>query len=178
MDAILILGYFILFLIATILAYFFAIPFLFGAPYDISRKKALKNIIKLTNPKKGDLIAELGSGDGRICIELAKRGAEVHGFEFNIFLVWLSRRKIKKLGLENRIKIYWGNFFMADLSKYNKIVFFQFKSITKKLGEKLKKELKRGSLVISHQWKIPDWKIKKKLGKFNYSYVEVYLYGV
>ena len=178
MNPFLILTYFILFLIVIILSYFFVIPFLFGAPYDISRKKALENIIKLANPKRGDKIAELGSGDGRVCIELAKNGAEVHGFEFNIFLVWISRRKIKKLGLENKIFIHWKNFFNANLSKYNKVVFFQFKTITKKIGEKLKKELKPKSKVISHQWKIPNWKIKKKLGKFNYSYGEVYLYGV
>ena len=91
---------FIIFLIplailSIILAWFFLIPFFFGAPYEPTRGKALKNIIKFTNPKAGDKIAELGSGDGRICITLTKKlpknsKIEIHGFEINPFLVWIS----------------------------------------------------------------------------------------
>ena len=173
--------YFIIFLISFLilisititLAYFFVIPFFFGAPYEPSRGKALKSIIKFTNPKSGDKIAELGSGDGRICIALANnlQKIEIHGFEINPFLVWISRRKIKKLGLQNKIKIYWKNFFKEDLSRYNKIVMFQFNTITNKLSKKFKKELKPGSIIVSHWWKLPEWKIKKQIGR-------VYLYEV
>ena len=173
--------YFLIFLISFLilisititLAYFFVIPFFFGAPYEPSRGKALKSIIKFTNPKFGDKIAELGSGDGRICIALAKnlQKIEIHGFEINPFLVWISRRKIKKLGLQNKIKIYWKNFFKEDLSRYNKIVMFQFNTITNKLSKKFKKELKPGSIIVSHWWKLPEWKIKKQIGR-------VYLYEV
>src|SRR3990167_10183651 len=157
--------------LSIILAYFFVIPFFFGAPYEPSKGKALKSIIKFTNPKSGDKIAELGSGDGRICIALAKnlQKIEIHGFEINPFLVWISRRKIKKLGLQNKIKIYWKNFFKEDLSKYNKVVMFQFNTITNRLSKKFKRELKPSSIIVSHWWKLPNWKIKKQEGR-------VYLY--
>ncbi len=157
--------------LSIILSYFFIIPFFFGAPYEPSRGRALKNIVKFTNPKSGDKIAELGSGDGRICIALAKKGAEVSGFEINPFLVWISKRKIRKLGLQNKIKIYWKNFFKKDFSEYNKIVMFQFSTITTKLSKKFKKELKPSSIIVSHYWKLPNWKIKKQEGR-------VYLYKV
>ena len=160
--------------LSIILAYFFVIPFFFGAPYEPTRGKALKNIIKFTNPKAGDKIAELGSGDGRICIALAKnlQKIEIHGFEINPFLIWISRRKIKKLGLQNKIKIYWKNFFKEDLSKYNKIIMFQFNTITNKLSKKFKRELKPGSIIISHWWKLPNWKIKKQEGRVYFYEVE------
>ncbi len=159
-------------------AIFFLIPFLFGAPYDITRKESLKHIVTLTNPKKKDKIAELGSGDGRVCIELAKKnkGAEIHGFEINPFLVWHSRRKIKKLGLQNQIKIYRKNFWRISFKNYNKIVLFQFKSIMKRMENKINKELKPKSHIISHNWKLPNYKIKKKLGKRRFTSGEVYLY--
>ena len=157
--------------LSIILAYFFVIPFFFGAPYEPSRGKALKSIIKFANPKPEDKIAELGSGDGRICISLAKLCTNVSGFEINPFLVWISRRKIKKLGLQNKIKIYWKNFFKEDLSKYNKIVMFQFNTITNKLSKKFKRELKPGSIIVSHWWKLSGWEIKKQEGR-------VYLYEV
>jgi len=160
--------------LSIILAYFFVIPFFFGAPYEPSRGKALKSIIKFANPKSRDKIAELGSGDGRICIALAKKLSknskiEIHGFEINPFLVWISRKKIRKLGLENKIKIYWKNFFKEDLSKYNKVVMFQFNTITNRLSKKFKRELKPSSIIVSHWWKLPNWKIKKQEGR-------VYLY--
>ena len=160
--------------LSIILAYFFVIPFFFGAPYEPSGGKALKSIIKFANPKSRDKIAELGSGDGRICIALAKKLSknlkiEIHGFEINPFLVWISRKKIRKLGLENKIKIYWKNFFKEDLSKYNKVVMFQFNTITNRLSKKFKRELKPSSIIVSHWWKLPNWKIKKQEGR-------VYLY--
>lgn len=157
---------------------FFIIPWFFGAPYDVSRKKAIKNIVKLTNPEKGDKIAELGSGDGRVCIALAKQNkeAKIHGFEINPFLVLISKRKIKKLNLQNQIKINWKNFWNVKFEKFNKIIFFQFRTITKKLEKKFEKELKPNSIVVSHNWKLPNWKIKKKLGKKELLEGEVYLY--
>ena len=157
--------------LAIVLSYFFLIPFFFGAPYEPSRGKALKHIIKFTNPKKGDKIAELGSGDGRVCIALAKNGAEVHGFEMNPFLVWLSKRKIRKLGLQNKVFIHWKNFWKVNLSQYNKVVMFQFNTIAGKLGKKFKQELKPGTRIVSHWWRIPRWEIKEKIGR-------VYFYEV
>ena len=161
----------ILLLILFIILLFFNLHYLYGAPYEPSRGKALKNIVKFTNPKKGDKIAELGSGDGRICIELAKKGAEVHGFEINPFLVFISRKKIKKAKLQNKIFIHWKNFFKEDLRGYNKIVLFQFNTITKKISKKLKKELKPKSKIISHWWQLKEFKLKKKIGR-------IYLYEV
>ena len=157
-----------LILILIVLSYFYLIPFFFGAPFEPSSKKAIEKIIKFTNPKKGDLIAELGSGDGRICIELGKKGAKVYGFELNPFLVWISRRKIKKSGLKN-VKIYWKNFWKVNLFPYNKIVMFQFKTIAGMLSRKFNEELYPGTKIISHWWKLPRWKILKKEGR-------IYLY--
>jgi 16S rRNA A1518/A1519 N6-dimethyltransferase RsmA/KsgA/DIM1 with predicted DNA glycosylase/AP lyase activity len=172
----------ILILFALLFITFFIIPFLFGAPFDITREKSLKNIIRLTNPKKGDKIAELGSGDGRVCIALAQKipknnkNTIIHGFEINPILVLISRRKIRKLNLQHKIKIYWKNFWRVNLHSYNKIVLFQFRTIMKKLEKKLKKELKPKSMIISHNWIFPDWKIKKQAGTQHALYGKVYLY--
>ena len=73
---------------------------LWGAPFQPSSDRALKNILTLANPKKNQRMAELGSGDGKIVIEFAKRGVESHGFEINPLLVWISRRRIKNLCLQ------------------------------------------------------------------------------
>lgn len=155
--------------IAAFFIIFIFLPWRFGAPFEPSSRKELKNIIKLANVKKREKIIDLGSGNGKIVIELAKKGAEVHGYEVNPILVWFSRRKIKKLGLEKNAFIHWQNFWKVDLKDYNVIVLFQVNYVMKKLAGKIKRESKKGTRVVSNTWKFPGKKPVKKISR-------VYLY--
>lgn len=149
----------------SILIFFFIIlPFLFGAPFEPTDKKTLKKMIEFSEIKKKDKVAELGSGNGRVVVEFAKLGVEVHGFEINPFFVWFSRRKIKKLNLEKKVFIHWKNFWKQDFSQFDLISIFQVGYIMGKLERKLKKELKKGSRVVSNTWKFPNWKPEKQEG--------------
>ena len=160
--------YFILVFIVFILSIFFIFPWITGAPYEPTHKKQLKQILKFANIKKNDKIVDLGSGDGRLVIEFAKKGSNAYGFEINPFLVLFSRIKIKKLGLEKNATIYWKSFWKADLSKYNIIVLFQFKTIIKSLQNKIIKESKTNTKIISNTWEFPKWKYKKRNGVYCY----------
>lgn len=160
-------------ILGIILSGFFLIPFLVGAPYEPSRGRELDRMIDFADPQDGDKIAELGSGDGIVCMRLAEKvpsgDVEVHGFELNPILVWISRYRVRKRGLQNRVFIHWKNFFKQDLSSFNKIILFQFKTVMHKISRKFKKELKPGTLIVSHEWRLPRWEIKDKRKK-------VYLY--
>lgn len=163
-------GFLLIFVIILLLVFTIWISScFFGAPFQPSSNKALKEILTLAKVKRGDKIADLGSGNGKIIIEFAKRGAEAHGFEINPLLVWLSRWRIRKLGLQKKAFVHWKNFMRADLSKFSIITSFQISYIMPGLESKLKKELKRGSKIISNTWKFPNWKPKKTIG-------HVYLY--
>ena len=152
-----------LLLFALIFSIFFLWPFLFGAPFEPTSNKKIKKMIKLARIKKGDKAVDLGSGDGRIVIALAKAGAEAHGYEINPFLVLLSRRKIKKAGLKGRAFIHWKNFWNINFRRYNLVMLFQFHTIMDKLRKKLEKELKPKSRIVSYYWKFPKWKPIKKI---------------
>ena len=154
-----------------VLSLFFAIPFLFGAPYEPSHQKHFERIIRFSNVKRGEKIAELGSGDGRVVIALAKKGAIVHGFEINPFLVLYSKMKIKKLGLEKNAFVHWKSFWQISLRDYDTIILFQFHTIMKILENKIKKEAKKNVKIISSIWKFPTLKLIKNSDK-------VYLYKV
>ena len=106
----------------------------------------------------------LGSGNGKIVIEFAKHGAEAHGFEINPILAWISKLRIKSLGLQNKAFIHRKNFWKQDFSNFDIITSFQISYVMPGLEEKLKKELKSGSKVISNTWRFPNWKPKKKIG--------------
>jgi cyclopropane fatty-acyl-phospholipid synthase-like methyltransferase len=151
------------------LSIFFILPFLVGAPYEGIKEKPLNQMIKVTNPKKSDIAVDLGSGDGRIVIAFAKKGIKAIGFEINPFLVIYSRRKIKKLKLEDKAKIFWKNFWHAEFKEYSIITTFQYFTVSKKLEEKINNECKKGTKIVSHYWKFPNLKIKKQVEK-------IYLY--
>lgn len=148
---------------AILFSIFFLWPFLFGAPFEPTRNKKVKKMIKLAKIKKGDRAVDLGSGDGRIVIALAKSGANAHGYEINPILVLLSRWRIKRAGLKGKAFIHWKNFWNVNFRKYNVVMLFQFHTIMDRLGKKLRKELKSKSRIISYYWKFPKWKPNKKI---------------
>ena len=144
-------------------------PFIFGAPFQPTSRQKIEKIIELADIKKRNKLVDLGSGDGRIVIAFAKKGLESHGYEINPFLIWLSRRKIRKEKLQGKAFIHWKNFWNEDLGKFDIIVIFQINYVMKKLEKKLKKEAKKNARIISHDWKFPALKIKKKISS-------IYLY--
>ncbi|HTY43754.1 MAG TPA: class I SAM-dependent methyltransferase [Patescibacteria group bacterium] len=156
-------------IIAIILIFLSWISFsFFGAPFQPSSDRELREMIELASFKKRQKTADLGSGDGKVVIEFAKRGAEAHGFEINPLLVWIAKKKIKRLGLKNAF-IHKKNFWKQDFSGFDIVTSFQISYVMPGLEEKLKKELKKGAKVISNTWTFPNWKPKKQEGK-------VYLY--
>lgn len=159
----------IIFLFAIILIFHLLVPVLIGAPYLPSKKRQIEAMLKLAEIKLGDKVVDFGSGDGRLLIEAAKAGADCLGYEINPFLVWWSRKKIKKLKLNNKIRIIWKNFWKADVSQVDSIVLFGAQHIMKILERKLRKELKPGARVISLIYKFPNWlPIKEKDGVYLY----------
>jgi len=153
----------ILIILAVILVIFFYWPWLFGAPYQPTSEDKIKKIMKLARIKKGDKAVDLGSGDGRIVIEMAKKGAIAEGYEINPFLVLLSRWKIKKAGLKGKANIHWKSFWNINLRKYDVIILFQFPTIMRRLEKKLSRELKTRARVISYYWKFPSWNFIKRI---------------
>ncbi len=154
----------------------------FGAPFQPSSDKALSIMLKLSdlenpkNKKKKFKIADLGSGDGKIVIgfaQIAPEGSEVHGFEINPLLVWISRLRIKAMGLEKKAFIHRKNYWKQDFSEFNIINSFQINYAMPGLEKKFQKELKTGSRVISNTWKFPHWKPKDKIA---YGLGDVFLY--
>lgn len=154
---ILLIFYFLLFIFSVWLSGFF-----FGAPFESTVKKRMKKMIEFSDVKKNEKVVDLGSGSGKIVIEFAKKGIESHGYEINPFLVYISRKKIKKLFLQDKAFIHWKNFMKEDLSDYNVVFIFQIWYMMGKLRKKLKKELKKGSRIVSNTWKFPNWKPKKQ----------------
>lgn len=146
-----------IFILTTVL-----IPMLLGAPFVPIDKTVLKRMIALLQVQPGEKAADLGSGDGRIVIELAKAGVRAHGYEINPLIVLTSRKNIKNARISQQASIHWKSFWNQDFSSFQIITLFGMPHMMKKLQEKLSRELKPGARVISHQFMFPDWQISQQ----------------
>lgn len=133
-----------------------------GAPYVPTKQKAVQKMIDLAGIKPGQKAVDLGSGDGRIVIAFAQAGADSHGYEINPLLVWWSRWKIRKAGLEGKAFVHQKSFWNEDLSSYDVVALFGVRYIMKELGQKLEKELKSGAKIVSYGFSFPGWQYKDK----------------
>jgi cyclopropane fatty-acyl-phospholipid synthase-like methyltransferase len=140
---------------AVYLFFFVFFPLGRGAIYDPSSTAETSLMADLADVQPGEKAADLGSGDGRVVIALALKGAEAHGYEVNPVLVAVSRRKIRQMGLAGRAFIHWGNFWQRNLASYDLITVFQVGFVMARLEAKLKRELAPGSRVVSHYWRFP-----------------------
>ncbi len=94
----------------AIFLFFLVISIFTGAPYLGIVPESLDQIIAFANIKRGKKTLDLGSGDGRIVIAMAKKGAIAHGYEINPFYVLLSKIKfIKREFL--KMHLYIGKIF-------------------------------------------------------------------
>lgn len=140
----------------------FVIALFFGAPYVPIPRYGLDKIIEFADIKPGQKAVDLGSGDGKIMIAMAKAGAIVDGYEVNPLLVWWTKRRIKKEGLEGKASVYLESFWDINLSSYDIVTLFGVRKIMGRLQEKMDKELKPGAKIISFGFSFPDWQLIKK----------------
>jgi len=132
---------------------------IFGAWYVPSVPWAVRKMISLLDIKKGERAVDLGSGDGRVVLALAQKGAIARGYEVNPFAYLYSLYIIKKARVqEGSAKIYFRSFWGVDLSDYTVVTVFLAPHLMKKIEKKLQKELPKGARVITQTFKFPTWK--------------------
>lgn len=135
-----------------------------GAPWIPTHKCDIKRFLKLANIKPGEKMIDLGCGDGRLIAEAVKLGAKAEGFEVSVvpYLLALVRRQKLNKEIRKNLKIHFKNFWKTDISNADIIYVFQTKKAHNELGVKFRKELKKGSRVITYVWPIDGWKEEKK----------------
>ncbi|MBU1148601.1 class I SAM-dependent methyltransferase [Patescibacteria group bacterium] len=153
-----------------------AIAGLSAAPYVPTQGKDVKRILQIAGLKPNQLVYDLGCGDGRFLVAAAKHfKAKAIGIEMSVLPYLISRLKIQFLGLNNKVKIKFADFYKVDLKKADVIVCFLTPQAMKKLSPKFKKELKSGAKIVSYAFPMKDWKPHLK-DKPHKRAVSVYLY--
>ncbi|MGQ9469696.1 MAG: SAM-dependent methyltransferase [Nitrososphaerales archaeon] len=128
------------------------------APFVESPHDVVKKMLQLAEPKPEETLYDMGSGDGRIIIMAAKDfGLHCVGIEIREDLVKRARAEIRRLDLENRVKVINDDFFSVDISNADIVTLYLTTSANEKLRPKLEKELKVGARVVSHDYEIRGW---------------------
>jgi hypothetical protein len=111
------------------------------------------NLAKVT-PQ--DYVIDLGSGDGRIVITAAKRGARAHGIEYNPDMVALSKRLAAKEGVAEKATFAKADLFESDFSMATVITMFLLPDINLRLRPAIL-NLKPGTRIASNSFNMGDW---------------------
>jgi 16S rRNA A1518/A1519 N6-dimethyltransferase RsmA/KsgA/DIM1 with predicted DNA glycosylase/AP lyase activity len=147
----------------------FGFVLIYGAPYLPTLRRDADTALELLDLKPGQTMYELGCGDGRILRLAASKGLNVVGYELNPLLAavaWLYTRRYRK-----QVRVVWGNFWQADLTKADGIFVFLLDRFMERLDQKIMAEKKRPVRLVSYAFKIPGKKIMKQQGAmFRYDY--------
>jgi hypothetical protein len=130
-------------------------------PFVPTPQEVVDKMIELAGVKKGDVVYDLGSGDGRIVITAAKKGARSVGFDVDGDLVKESRENIRKAGVQELAEIRQQDILTVDLSGASVVTMYLLPDVNLKLRPNVLSQMKPGSRVVSHAFDMGDWKPDK-----------------
>ena len=116
----------------------------------------VEKMLDLAKVTPQDFVIDLGSGDGRIVIGAAKRGARALGVEYNPNMVELSRRNAAEAGVADKATFVQGDMYEADISKASVMALFLLSSNLLRLRPKVL-DLAPGTRVVSNTFGIEGW---------------------
>jgi ubiquinone/menaquinone biosynthesis C-methylase UbiE len=135
----------------------------YDVPFVPTPQEVVEAMLKLANVKPGDVVYDLGCGDGRIVVTAAQKfGARGVGVDINPERIRDSNENAKNAGVTDKVKFIEKSFFDADISEATVVTLYLLSDINLRLKPKLLKELKPGSRIVSHSFDIGDWKPVKE----------------
>ncbi|HEY4541776.1 MAG TPA: methyltransferase domain-containing protein [Noviherbaspirillum sp.] len=132
-------------------------------PYVPTPQPVVDRMLELAKVGKGDLVYDLGSGDGRIVITAAKEyGARGVGIDLNPERIAEARANAKEAGVADRVEFRNQDLFKTDLSKADVVTLYLLTSVNAKLRPQLWRQLKVGTRVVSHAFDMgEEWPPEK-----------------
>ncbi len=131
-------------------------------PYVQTPMEVVERMLRMAQVGKGDHVIDLGSGDGRIVIEAARRGATAMGVDLDPNLVKLAADNAQLAGVEKNVEFKAMDLFDVDLSPATVVTMYLLPDFNAKLLPRLLR-LKPGTRIVSHDGPIGDWPYDEKL---------------
>ena len=120
-------------------------------------------MLKVAGVKAGDVVYDLGCGDGRTVVSAAKLGARAVGIDIDPQRVKEATENVQKNGVGDRVRILNQDLFTSNISEATVVTLYLLPSLNLKLRPKLWTELKPGTRIVSHAFDMGDWKPEQTL---------------
>jgi tRNA G37 N-methylase Trm5 len=121
--------------------------------YVPTPQSAVEAMLELARVTAGDVVYDLGSGDGRIPITAARKyGARGVGIEIDSYYLRWAIDNLAKAGVADRVVFLNQDLFESDISPATVVTLFLLPRVNQQLMPKLKRELRPGTRVVSHQY--------------------------
>ncbi|XP_054624458.1 ATP synthase subunit C lysine N-methyltransferase [Dunckerocampus dactyliophorus] len=133
-------------------------------PFVPATTVQVENVLNALRVRSGTLV-DIGSGDGRIVIEAARRGFQASGFELNPWLVCYSRYKAWREGVYHSTSFHISDLWKVSFSQYSNVVIFGVPQMMDQLELKLEKELPSCAKVVACRFPFPNWVPEHTVGE-------------
>jgi SAM-dependent methyltransferase len=133
-----------------------------SVPFVVTPPEIVERMMRMAEVGAGDTLIDLGSGDGRIVIAAARRGARALGVDLDAELVRLATENAKRAGVAERARFEQRDIFDTDLSQASVVAFYLLPELNAKLAPRLL-ALKPGTRIVSHDGGIGEWPPDERL---------------
>lgn len=152
-----------------------ALPATRGAMFTSTHPLRVEAALEALRLSPGELLYDLGCGDGRFLAAACRRGARAVGFELNGWAYLLARLRTFRLP-QARVRL--ASFWEEDLSGADCVVCYLFPDVMAKLAAKLEAELRPGARVASCNFPLPGWRPERVIRLHHPTERDpIYLYG-
>lgn len=155
---------------ALVALYAVATPFVTPAlrrvclPFVPATPRQVQNVLRMARRGRGPLV-DVGSGDGRIVIAAAKEGFAAVGYELNPWLVWYSRCRAWREGVQDSATFHMADLWKVSFSPYSNVVIFGVPQMMPQLAQKLEQELGADARVVACRFPFPGWRPDQVAGE-------------
>ncbi len=126
--------------------------------------EVVEEMLRLADVKKGDVLYDLGSGDGRIAVTAAKKyGIRAVGIDIDPERIREANANARKAGVANLVKFRQEDLFEANFREATVVTLYLLPDLNVKLRPRLWNELKPGTRIVSHQFDMAEWQPEKRV---------------
>jgi SAM-dependent methyltransferase len=131
--------------------------------YEPSPPEVVRTMLQIADVRPGDVVYDLGCGDGRVVIEAAKLGARGVGVDIDPERVREALANARAAGVEDRVEIREGDLFETDVSPASVVMLFLQQDLNLRLRPRLLAQLQPGARVVSHWHDMGDWRPQRTI---------------
>jgi SAM-dependent methyltransferase len=126
-------------------------------PYAGTRPEVVRLMLDMAGVRAGERVVDLGTGDGRILLAAAERGAGGLGVDIDPVLIEEARAEATRRGLDRRVRFEAQDLFRTPLRDVDVLTMFLLPEVNLKLRPRILAEMRPGARVVSHAFDMGDW---------------------